>query len=213
MKLRVFIFLQTKMSRVGLISAARNGDLHRVNELIAQNEPVNRQIPYTRETALMWAARMGHLGIVESLIKSGAFLDMQDKSGSTALTRAAANGHLKVVESLVKSGANVNQQSNFGGSALMHAAKNNHVNVVRTLLRAGANINLENKQGKTVFELSDNDAIKNLITEYKIIRDSIKLLKILRLGPMTVNSDPTYFFVIPKDLIFLIETRLRDEDF
>ena len=74
-------------------------------------------------TALMIAAREGHLDIVTKLIEAGATVDQADKFGWTALMFAAENGHLNVVTKLIEAGATVDQASKYGSTALMHAAE------------------------------------------------------------------------------------------
>eukprot|EP00240_Pyramimonas_obovata_P008570 CAMPEP_0118955328 /NCGR_PEP_ID=MMETSP1169-20130426/59796_1 /TAXON_ID=36882 /ORGANISM="Pyramimonas obovata, Strain CCMP722" /LENGTH=97 /DNA_ID=CAMNT_0006903151 /DNA_START=332 /DNA_END=622 /DNA_ORIENTATION=+ len=56
-------------------------------------------------TALMVAARGGHLLTVKTLIAEGARLDAAAHDGRTALTIAANGGHVSVLQALLKAGA------------------------------------------------------------------------------------------------------------
>lgn len=60
------------------------------------------------QTALILAARNGHLEVVEALLKAGADPDHATADGRTALIMAAEGGHATVVESLLRAGADPN---------------------------------------------------------------------------------------------------------
>jgi hypothetical protein len=52
-------------------------------------------------TALMFAARNGHLPVVETLVKNGAKLDLADNKQQTALVHAKQGDHEPVIELLI----------------------------------------------------------------------------------------------------------------
>ena len=58
-------------------------------------------------TALVCAARGGHQGIVELLLKQGADINSQDSDGDTALMKAACKCHQGVVQLLLEQGAQI----------------------------------------------------------------------------------------------------------
>ena len=60
---------------------------------------------YRRQTALMLAARGGHVEAVRALVYAGAFLDHTAKHDLSALMLAAIGGHEEVVEVLLRAGA------------------------------------------------------------------------------------------------------------
>ena len=57
------------------------------------------------DTALIKAAREGHLNVVDVLLEAGAQLDVANKFGHTPLMYAAVEGHLNVVEACLRAGA------------------------------------------------------------------------------------------------------------
>lgn len=92
---------------------------------------------------LLWsplqaAAKQGHCGIVELLLKAGGEADNQKGGGEPALVLAAADGHDTVVQTLLASGADVNIRSTVCATALGYAAQNGHKKTVQFLLKAGA---------------------------------------------------------------------------
>eukprot|EP00281_Chroomonas_sp_CCMP1168_P018489 CAMPEP_0206234900 /NCGR_PEP_ID=MMETSP0047_2-20121206/12847_1 /ASSEMBLY_ACC=CAM_ASM_000192 /TAXON_ID=195065 /ORGANISM="Chroomonas mesostigmatica_cf, Strain CCMP1168" /LENGTH=653 /DNA_ID=CAMNT_0053659037 /DNA_START=51 /DNA_END=2012 /DNA_ORIENTATION=- len=94
-------------------------------------------------TALMRAADLGRVDIVEALLVAQAKADIRDKNGVSALTTAVAKGHFDVVEVLVAAGASVDQQAANGVTPLMLACLRGNLDVVEGLLAAGANPNIK----------------------------------------------------------------------
>jgi len=63
------------------------------------------------QTALILAARNGHLVVVEALLRAGADPNHAMSDGRTALILAAEHGHLPVVEALLRAGADPNVET------------------------------------------------------------------------------------------------------
>ena len=63
-------------------------------------------------TALHWAADMGHLEVVELLIKEKADLKAVDSNGLTALLWAAARGQVDCAKALIAAKIDVNATDN-----------------------------------------------------------------------------------------------------
>jgi ankyrin repeat protein/serine/threonine protein kinase len=115
------------------------------------------------ETALMWAAKNGHIKIVQHLLEKGADVNAKIESnvwrnggGLTALIIAAANGHTEIVKLLLEKGADVNAKTessvwdNGGGlTALISAAAKGHTETVQLLLEKGADVNAKKDNGET----------------------------------------------------------------
>jgi ankyrin repeat protein len=59
-------------------------------------------------TALLWAANMGHLDVLQFLLSHEADVGCKDESGLTALLWAADRGHVACVDALVAAGADIN---------------------------------------------------------------------------------------------------------
>eukprot|EP00903_Cladosiphon_okamuranus_P019605 g18030.t1 len=88
---------------------------------------------------LMRAAYKGHLGVVETLLGSGADIGPRTRdTGSTALHEAASGGHAAIVSASLGAGACKDVLDNNGGSPLVWAAYQGRLGVVETLLGSGA---------------------------------------------------------------------------
>jgi ankyrin repeat protein len=48
-------------------------------------------------------------------------------------------------------------------NALMFAVQNGDIDIIKLLLKYGAKVDLKNKDGKTAYDLSTTDEIKNLL--------------------------------------------------
>jgi len=70
-----------------LIDAATNGDVAKVQALLAEGADVNYQDQYGR-TALFSAAKRGHTEAVRILLTKGAEVNHKSKAGKTALSMA-----------------------------------------------------------------------------------------------------------------------------
>ena len=91
---------------------------------------------------------------VDTLIRGGADVNIQDNSGATALMTAAGKDCDKCVEYLIRAGADVNSQNNDGYSALMCAARWGCDKCVRMLIAAGASLNIQDTGGNTALGLA-----------------------------------------------------------
>ncbi|CAI5493085.1 unnamed protein product [Closterium sp. Naga37s-1] len=119
------------------------------------------------------ACRNGHVGIAESLLKSGASVDAVDGEGATPLLAAADsgfancvqllleagaqpdardkayNGHEEALSALVRHGAAVDARSHGGVTPLIAAAEGRHACCIHLLVQAGADVNARTSEGKT----------------------------------------------------------------
>jgi len=94
-------------------------------------------------TALIAAAHLGHVEIVQTLIRAGAPLDHVNNLGWTAVIEAIVLGdggprHTETLRALVEAGANVNLLDRNGQSPLALATARGYGAMVGLLGRAGA---------------------------------------------------------------------------
>lgn len=90
---------------------------------------------------LYWAAFLGDLALVESLVNQGADITSREGHFESAFGVAAFRGHMQVVEFFLKRGLSPNLQGTTFGSILQIAVAGGHIAVVRRLLEAGADVN------------------------------------------------------------------------
>ena len=135
--------------------AAILGDVARVRDFLSKGVFAdvrdNQNPPCWDQTALMYAARGGHLDVVKVLIKAGADVSARDKNHSESagedqpLHYAVRSKSNTVVDELINSGADLNALNSIGDTPLNIAVSENNVDAIRLLLRRGADLNLNSK--------------------------------------------------------------------
>ena len=119
--------------------------------LIGRGADVNARTN-NRDTPLMKAAAKGDINAVSSLVKCGANVDLQGKTGQTALHYAVLGPQASICEilsCLIKNGADVNAHTFRNETPLMFASDDGNVNVVTFLIKHGADVGLQDKDGNT----------------------------------------------------------------
>lgn len=86
------------------------------------------------DTAMTWAAWMGHRDTVKFLLDRGAAVDAPGMHGKTALIWAAQGGRTETVSLLLEKGANVAARDDRGEDALTLCDRNGQVPVA-TIIR------------------------------------------------------------------------------
>ena len=134
---------------VGLVDAARNGNVDAVRALLKSGADPNQAAP-DGSTAVHWAVHGDNLAMLNALLAAGAKPNVVTRYKVAPLTLAAQNGNAAVVERLLAVGVNPDTASEEGQTALMTAARNGTVAAVRALLKRGAQVNLaESVRGQT----------------------------------------------------------------
>jgi ankyrin repeat protein len=121
-----------------LTIAAIAGDVAMVNILLAAGGDARAIVGPYDSTALIEAAHLGRVDVVERLIAARAPLDHFNALGFTALIEAVVLGnggaaHSAVVNALARAGADVNLTDRQGMTALAHAEARGYGDMARVL--------------------------------------------------------------------------------
>ena len=141
-------FKKYPMQRPRLMSCLHLAAYHGFNELVElfikdMNDSDVNKVTGNKDTALMWAARLGKDDTVDTLIKNNADPNIQDDKHSTALYWAVRYGHVKTVDILLRANASPNITRTEGLVApLIAASAYGYNDIVERLL---ADPNVRNK--------------------------------------------------------------------
>lgn len=98
-----------------LIDSAKEGDLPmfmRLCQVLKRRHIAPDCAGYMGWTPAHWAAREGHIHILEYLAQQQVNLDVVDKKGDSLLHKAAANGQFRTCQWLLQHGFNVQARNN-----------------------------------------------------------------------------------------------------
>lgn len=109
---------------------------------------------------LHFAAKVGDLLTLMTLLESGWNLDVQDNQGKTPLYVAAYFGRQEIVEELLSAGAQVNLATGKGTTPLAIAVKKGHFEIAKMLRLAGGKI-LKASEEKKVSDLVEAVRARN----------------------------------------------------
>ena len=101
---------------------------------------------------MIFATYLGHVDLVDLLLRHGADVNARDAAGNTALMGVCFKGHLEIARILIEHGTDVNAQNSMGATALIYAATYGHSEIVKVLLSHGAAISPKDKEGKTALD-------------------------------------------------------------
>lgn len=150
-----FVFAMTSMSPShaqeggrALIEAAANGDLARIEQLIADKAPLDAQNAQG-ETALLVAVQQDQTEIAKALIAAGASVNVQAANKDTPWLLAGASGRTEIVKAMIPAKPDLSIRNRFGGNALIPACERAHVETIEVLLTSGIDVNHVNNLGWT----------------------------------------------------------------
>ncbi len=145
----LFIAASVTANAGPLHDAVKDGDIARLQELIAAGEDLEAQDRFVG-TALHWAALTDNAEVAQALIAAGANVNSAAQGdGTTALHVAAQRGSIELAAALIEVGAETDARSTAKNTPLHQAAGNDRVGVAALLLDAGADINARNRNGRT----------------------------------------------------------------
>lgn len=133
---------------------------------LLERDPVDIHGENSR-TALIEAAYVGNLALVEKLIGKGADVYCTDIKGQTALMKASKEGHTQIVKLLLENQSNVDHQDKKGGTALTKACINDRAGVIKLLVAANARLDMRDHERETALSHAGRhcgeDSIKKLL--------------------------------------------------
>ncbi|SCO19315.1 unnamed protein product [Fusarium fujikuroi] len=131
----------------GLHLAACFGDSAATQILLLDDDP--DLMDGNGKTALSYAARYGHLAVVEMLLENGANIDLGDHLFTTPLSWACMCGRATIAGILLQNHAQVDSKDFQGRTPLSEAVEYGDTAIVQLLLDNNAEVDSKNNEGQT----------------------------------------------------------------
>ncbi|MBU0743921.1 MAG: ankyrin repeat domain-containing protein, partial [Gammaproteobacteria bacterium] len=164
------------------IDRAHN-NLQLLEDLIIKNPITDLDQIKDGLTAIMWASKLGHAGIVKSLFDLGANVNQRNNHGITPLMLAAENNHKKVLKLLIEDGAKINLKNNKGQDALAFARETGNADIEKLLIEYEAKDNLKVKKQK------DIHAVTHTVTQTSVLKETHKPIENAKLKSKKENGE------------------------
>lgn len=147
----LFLSSYFAVANVDLSKAAYYGKPSDILAILKEsNVDINYMNADSKTTALMLAANAGRYQNVQTLIDSGAKLNLQDAWGRTALHHATEKGYGAIVELLAKKGADLEIANRDGRQAIHLAFFLESLDTAKTLLNNGVKLNFSNEVSRSL---------------------------------------------------------------
>ena len=164
--LEVAFLLIKKGANVNAKDKKGNTPLYALIDKISQDKSVLRDIKYIVTEKPYKSYFAEQLSLITSLVKHGADINIQDKSGDTFLHKVSV---VKVANTLIENGAKLNIQNHDGNTPLHNAilARYGNLEIAFLLVEKGADVNTKNKKENTpLHELAHMMYIGNAYSHY-----------------------------------------------
>lgn len=132
-----------------------NGEAEAVAKLLEYNASVNLTDMHGA-SALYEAAKNGHEAIVDSLIRHGAKLSMDEGLAASTLCQAVYYGDIPLLKRLLHAQIQVDAADYDKRTASMIAAVEGNVAALKVLVEAGADLTLKDRWGNTIRSEAEN---------------------------------------------------------
>ena len=115
--------------------------------------------------------------IIDSLISSGAFVNVTDKTGDSPLIKAAKLNISDVYDSFIAAEADFDAQDSQGNTALMYAVINSNGNPwnIQSILEGNPDRRIKNKAGETAYDIAKHWQRESVIDLVRIPDTTINI--------------------------------------
>lgn len=119
-----------------VLRLARHGNNRSLEKMLRYRKAAVNATDRTGATAVIHAARCGHVDTLRLLLERGAadLLECRSDAGWTAVLEACRHGHVTCLQLLLRNGARVEHVSASGSNGLMLACSSGHHAAVHTIL-------------------------------------------------------------------------------
>jgi len=165
-------FLRSQGAELSIYDASAAGDLHRVEQLLAEDPRLIGFMSHDGWTPLHLAAFFGHVDVAEFLVEHGADMHVISKNENSVmpLHSALANRQADTATLLMERGADIEaRQATYEYTPMHYAAANGLTLIVQRLLELGAKTTVEGLDGKKPVDLArekGHQSVVDLLTHH-----------------------------------------------
>ncbi|KFD55934.1 hypothetical protein M513_03058 [Trichuris suis] len=181
-----------------LLKAVKNGCWEIVSALLAKGVDVNTEIGSHGQTALMYAAQCGHIGVMELLLGRDANVHLTDNDNRSALAWACIGNQEPCANLLLERGARLSEPDVFGNLPIHYAAQYGSKDLLQLFTERRVSLEHVNSRGMRPLEVSIE--ADNFEAFQRLLRHGAKL------GPQTWNEA----YKRPQFTLKLLEKLLED---
>ncbi|KAG8005750.1 Ankyrin repeat domain-containing protein 16 [Nibea albiflora] len=163
-----------------LVKLAQEGQLSSLEEQITSGGSAAAQTVSSKhfgrsgDTLLHYAARHGHLDVVEYLVKRlGMDVEVYNNDYKRPLHEAASMSHLPCVSFLLREGAKVDSLKKADWTPLMMACTRRNLDVIQELLHHGADPALRNKDGWNSFHIACREGYPPVVQHLLLVAPDV----------------------------------------
>ncbi|TYZ66921.1 hypothetical protein PybrP1_000892 [[Pythium] brassicae (nom. inval.)] len=117
----------------------------------------------TLESALLYAAQAGHVGVVNALIAGGADVSFRGRDGLTSLAAGAQSGRVEVLRALLDENSSAFSDHDRG-MALLIAVEHDDLDAVVELLERGVDVGFASEDGATALQLAEHRGQADIVS-------------------------------------------------
>jgi len=135
---------------------------------LTTDELVQRMLA-SRDEQLYLAISQGDLELTQIFLETTEDINQHFRDGLTPLHLAVNKNYVGIARLLINRGADIDIQDDIEvglGSPFHYACRGTSKGMVELLIHYNASLTVENSQGKTPFEVSSNNSIRYIITQY-----------------------------------------------
>lgn len=148
---------------IALVSAIRNKDWLRFNELLKQRIGINHQTAIGEIPLLVALEQEGATDYALALVSKGADVRRKNNADVTPLMLAAGSNNTTLLSNILARKPDINARNVNGTTALMYAASARRVGNVKLLLKAGADPNVRDKAGDTALTSARQQGVPEIV--------------------------------------------------
>lgn len=153
-----------------LLQAAKNGDLDRIKQILAEGANINAIDSSSGAGVISCSVRYGRFECFEYLLNNGADIHQPEDIG-TLVHIVALTGDAKSMRLLIEQGIDIHAKNKEAGNTALHmATQSDAFACAMTLIEHGADLYVKNNRGET--PLADaSDQMKAFIRSILETRD------------------------------------------